>query len=257
VGAVGPAPPSESEERRGAGSRPGGGKASGTVAGVLRRASDAGSTCRGKAPWTDDGVSLDGGTAKSALPDGLNGPLGTRASEGLASSAVRGRERRCSAASPRCGAPRFAVPRARASNAGPKLETRRQPPSSPRPARTRRKARACRRKESSGSSGARSEGRLHSSVRGIFPSRRFRLQGWEWPRRIARIGCSTRHGVSSFRVKRVLGRREEAEQRPRESPVWQRCRASPSKQGVLGRTGLAVLIRQRGSRPWHRGARVW
>jgi hypothetical protein len=257
VGAVGPAPPSESEERRGAESRPGGGKASGTVAGVLRRASDAGSTCRGKAPRTDDGVSLDGGTAESALPDGLNGPLGTRASEGLASSAVRGRERRCSAASPRCGAPRLrGTPRAsveRRPEAGDAASTAVFTSSSA----PRRKARACRRKESSGSSGARSDGRLHSSVRGIFPSRRFRLQGREWPRRIARIGCSTRHGVSSFRVKRVLGRREEAEQRPRESPVRQRCRASPPKQGVLGRTGLAVLIRQRGSRPWHRGARVW
>ena len=87
-------------------------------------------------------------------------------------------------------------------------------------------------KESSGSSGARSEGRLHSSVRGIFPSRRFRLQGRRWPRRIARIGCSTRHGASPFRAKRVLCGRAEAEQRPRESPVRQRCRTSNRRKAL-------------------------
>jgi hypothetical protein len=168
--------PSESRERRGARSRPGGGKAQGTVAGVLRRASGAERTCRGKAPRADNTVSLDGATADSALPIGLDGPVGTKGVRGSSfERCARPRTPLQRGAAPvRCSSLR--VPRGRASQAGLKLETRRQPPSPPRPTRgaARREARLT--KESSGLSGARTEGRLHSSRRGIFPSRRARLQ---------------------------------------------------------------------------------
>lgn len=111
--------PTPVEERRGVGSRPGGGKAAGKVAGLLRCASGAGGICRWKALRAGGGALLDGSAATSVLYR----ESGTRSVRGWASSAVRGRERRRSAAPLRCGAPPSRIVRERASRACLKPET--------------------------------------------------------------------------------------------------------------------------------------
>jgi len=147
---------------RGVGSRPSGGKA----AGRWRVSCDA---------QAAKGTPVDGrrlGPAKACLLTGVRrhrssaAEAGLEASEGWASSAVRGRKRRRSAALLRCGAPLFALRRegsvASSPEAGGSAST--EPPPASRASQTFET------RESSGRSGARAVSRLQRSVRGIFPS---------------------------------------------------------------------------------------